>query len=354
MKLPEKLTNLTPYIPSENKYRIKLDANENAETIPERIRLRAAQMIASADLNRYPDAACDALRRKAGAYFGIPAENLGVGCGSDELLSILVNNFVEKGGKVLVTEFDFSMYKFYAEVSGCEAIVLPRNDKLGIDADLLIETARREQPGMILFSNPGNPNGQGLKADVVRRIVTECDCLVVVDEAYMDFWRESVLADVGKYENLIVLRTCSKALGLAGVRCGFIAATETIIGYFNAVRSPYNMNMLTQTLAAAAFDEPDELRRMTELCVARADSLRLMARGLAAAHPNLVEYIHTVTNFVLIRPFDAEYCYKKLLERGICVRHLGKFLRISAGTDAENSEVIRALDELMTQREDEQ
>jgi len=352
MKLPEKLTKLTPYIPSENKYRIKLDANENAQTLPAPILAKAAQMLSDLDLNRYPDAACTALREKAGAYFGIPAANLGVGCGSDELLSILVNNFVADGGKVLVTEFEFSMYRFYAEVAGCEAIVLPRNEKLGIDADALIGTAKREKPGMVMFSNPGNPNGQGLTADVVRRIVRECDCLVVVDEAYMDFWDQSVLSDVGKYENLIVLRTCSKALGLAGVRCGFIAATEEIIGYFNAVRSPYNMNTLTQVLVSAAFDEPQELRRMTTVCRERADSLRLMARGLAAAHPEKVKYIPTVTNFVLLEPVHAKTCYEALLARGICVRHLGKYLRISAGTDAENSEVIRALDALLSAQED--
>ncbi len=350
MKLPEKLVNMEPYDPSVDHFDIKLDANENPCTVDESMRARILEELSRVELQRYPDPTAGRLRAAAAGYFGIRAENIGCGCGSDEILSLIMQHFVPENGLVALSDFDFSMYAFYAYGAGRRTCKIPVDEELRLSPDALIEGARGAD--LLIFSNPCNPTGQGLAREDVLRVVRESDCLVVVDEAYMDFWNQSVIDCINEYENLIVLRTCSKAFGLAGLRCGFFAANAQLVGYYDRARSPYNMNSFTQAAASAALEDPDMLRKMTQDCVRRADALRLTARGLCAAHPELFSCIPTVTNFVLLRVrekdgMDAEYFYNALRRRGIGIRHMrGAYLRITAGTDAENGAVMCALDEI--------
>lgn len=350
MKLPEKLLRMEPYDPSVEPFDVKLDANENACTVNAAAQARIRAALERVELNRYPDPAARTLRQAAAAYFGVEAENIGCGCGSDEILSLLMQHFVPSGGLAAMSEFDFSMYAFYARGAERRVRTVPVDGALRLEADSLIEAARGAD--LLIFSNPCNPTGQGLPRAEVLRVVEESDCLVVVDEAYMDFWNQSVLDCVNTHDNLIVLRTCSKAFGLAALRCGFLVANPELVGYYDRARSPYNMNAYTQAAAAAALEDGEMLRRLTEECVQRAGSLRLMAQGLCAANPGRFAYIPTVTNFALLRVparegWSAEYCYEALRARQIGVRCLrGAYLRVTAGTDAENSAVIRALDEI--------
>ena len=357
MKLPDKLIHIEPYDPSVEVFDVKLDANENAVTVDREARERIAAALARVELNRYPDPRAAGLRQAAAGVFGVQPENIGCGCGSDEILSILMNNFMAKGGSVVTSDFDFSMYAFYARNAELNVVTVPTDEHLRLDPDALLEAVQRTDAGMLIFSNPCNPTGQGLPREAVRRIVEKADCLVVVDEAYMDFWNQSVADEVDEYDNLIVLRTCSKAFGLAAIRCGFLLANPTLVRYFDNVRSPYNVNALTQAAGEAVLSDPEMMRRMAEACTRRADSLRLMARGLCAAHEARFDYIPTVTNFVLLRPlaegsWNAAYCYEELKKRRIGVRLLkNAYLRITAGTDAENSAVILALDDIVTEWE---
>ncbi len=357
MKLPEKLLNIEPYDPSVDKFDVKLDANENAVTVDREVQARISEALAKVELNRYPDPRASGLRKATAGVFGVAPENIGCGCGSDEILSILMNNFMARGGHVVMSDFDFSMYAFYAKNAELNVVTVPTDERLRLNPDALLDAVRRTNAGMLIFSNPCNPTGQGLPRDIVRRIVEKADCLVVVDEAYMDFWNQSIADEVDEYDNLIVLRTCSKAYGLAAIRCGFLLANPTLVGYFDNVRSPYNVNALTQAAGEAVLSDPDMTRRMALACTRRADSLRLMARGLCAAHEWYFDYIPTVTNFALLKPkaeggWSAAYCYEQLKERRIGVRLLkNAYLRITAGTDAENSAVILALDDIVSEWE---
>ena len=357
MRLPDKLIHIEPYDPSTERFDVKLDANENAVTVDEEARARIAEAISRVELNRYPDPTCAALRQAAAGVYGVGPENIGVGCGSDEILSILMNSFMARGDTVVMSDFDFSMYAFYARNAELNAVTVPTDDRLRLSPDALLDAVRRNNAGMLIFSNPCNPTGQGLPRDAVRRIVEQADCLVVVDEAYMDFWNQSIADEVDNYDNLIVLRTCSKAYGLAAIRCGFLLSNPTLVGCFDSVRSPYNVNAFTQAAAEAVLSDPGLTLRMAEACTRRADSLRLMARGLCAAHAWYFDYIPTVTNFALLRPkaeggWSAAYCFGELKSRRIGVRLLkNAYLRITAGTDAENSAVILALDDIVTEWE---
>lgn len=347
MKLPEKLTGMTPYQPTTARYPIRLDANESFLPLPEETRKAIAAAVADAvAFNRYPDPTARALCAAAAAYYGVPEACVTAGNGSDELISVLMNTFLPRGGRVLVTAPDFSMYAFYAGLAEAEVTVLPKSDR-AFSAGALIEKAAAEKADMVLFSNPCNPAGRGLsKADVLR-IIKETDALVVVDEAYMEFWDQSVLPEAAGAENAVVLRTCSKALGLAAARVGFAVACERLSGYLHAAKSPFNVNALSQIAGEIVLRDKARIRRNIAAILESRDALTKGLAALAARHPGSLGVLPCVTNFVLVKPRDAAGMHRALLSRGICVRLMGDCLRITAGSETENETFLRELETLL-------
>ena len=347
MKICDKLINMAPYDPTEDKYAIKLDANESYITLPENIKSKVLGAIANVMDNRYPDPACKKLREAAGKVYGVPADNIAVGNGSDELLSIITSSFNMKGSKIMTAMPDFSMYEFYAHTSECEVVNFTKDSKLRIDADAMIEQAKKENVNMLIFSNPCNPTGQGLMREEIIKIIESLpDTLVVVDEAYMEFWNQSVMDVILNYDNALVLRTCSKAFGLAGMRVGFAIGNDTLIGCINKARSPFNISSLVQAAAEQVLLEKDYLNDCIAKLCESAKALRAAAEVLASKVDDM-EFIPTVTNFALIKTDKAPYYYDRLLEKSICVRLVkGKYLRITCGSEAENKAVVDALEDI--------
>ena len=126
---------------------------------------------------------------------------------------------------------------------------IPKGEDFRIDPQAVIDEVKRQDVKMLIFSNPCNPTSVGLAAEDVRKIVRGVDALVVLDEAYMDFWDQSLLSEVSDYDNLIILKTCSKAIGMAALRVGFAVANEVITKALKAVKSPYNVNSISQAIA---------------------------------------------------------------------------------------------------------
>ncbi len=348
-ELNEKLKNMTPYEPVSGTFEIRLDANESFLTLSETIKTELAKRLKEIPFNRYPDPMAAEVCERFGAYYGIAPAYVTAGNGSDELISVITGAFLSEGDKLLTVKPDFSMYGFYAELAGAKVISLQKREDLTIDVDALIETAKREQVSCVMFSNPCNPTGQGLSREAVRRIITALDCLVVLDEAYMDFYTESLLDEVEQYDNLIILRTCSKALGLAAFRLGFAVANERLTGVLRAVKSPYNVNTLTQAYGAVVLSHKAEEQQALREILASRDALY-------AALTAMQEEIHcfdriypTVTNFVLVKTGRAAEIFEKLKARSIVVRLMSDCLRITAGNQKENQAVLTALREIMAE-----
>ena len=237
-ELNEKVKNLTPYDPIEGQYPIRLDANESFVTLSKEMKAEIAAEITNTHFNRYPDPYANEVRAGFAKYFGVPQECVMAGSGSDEVISVLMNAFLQKGDTVLTVSPYFSMYAFYATLVECKVVTVPKKKDYTIDTDLLIETANRENARLIVFSNPCNPTGRVLKKEEVRRLITSVKSLVVLDEAYMDFSDQSLLAEFSQYDNLLILKTCSKAIGMASVRLGFAVGQERLIRVLQAVKSP--------------------------------------------------------------------------------------------------------------------
>lgn len=348
-RLNDRIRNLVPYQPITEEYSIRLDANESFRILPNDLLERAMREGLNDKVNRYPDPYATSVCKAFSELYGIRQEMITAGNGSDELISLLVGAFFEPGEELITLAMDFSMYRFYGSVFHAKVTEFPKQDDLTIDVDGLIRYAQESSARGLIFSNPCNPTSICLGREQVLKLVRSLpDCLVVVDEAYMDFADESVLENVPEYDNLIVLRTCSKAFGMAAVRLGFAVANPMLTNALRAVKSPYNVNSLTQSVAFQVLSDGEYLADCIQSIVRSRDRLYEGMLSLAARHKSLESVYPTATNFVCVKIGQAKQIYEALLEQSIAVRCFTEgYLRISAGTEAENEAVLSALDEIV-------
>ncbi|MFT8888943.1 MAG: histidinol-phosphate transaminase [Ethanoligenens sp.] len=336
----EKLARLKPYDPETATNGIHLDANESFVPLSDNLREEIGRRVSALEFNRYPDPLGRAVCEAFGGYYGVDARYVTLGNGSDELITLLFNVLLEKGDRALLVTPDFSMYQQYCALGENEPIILPKDSALQFDADALIQLARDRQVRMVLFSNPCNPTSQGIPATDVLKIIDSLDCLVVVDEAYMDFWDEAVIREAPKRENCIVLKTLSK-VGFASIRLGFAVANDRLSAYLRVAKSPYNVNALTQTVGEIILTEKHSLQSATAQIQASRD---LLYTTLLPLVRDGLRVFPAHANFVTLRSPQASGLHEELLARGVSVRCIGgELLRVTAGAPEENQAFIQAL-----------
>lgn len=346
-QLNSKIRELVPYDTVKGDFRIRLDANESFIDIPSETRDEIIKSISENHFNRYPDPRAEAPCRAFAQYFGLELKNVSAFNGSDELLFLINSCFLMKGEKAVFLSPEFSMYRFYNELSEGQQITVKKAPDGSINADDIINAVNENGARLVAFSNPCNPTGVGLERGEVLRIIESCpDCLVCVDEAYMEFWNQSVIDKVNDYDNLMVLKTCSKAFRMAGIRCGFCAANEKLTNALLAVKSPYNVNSMTQAAAAAVLSRPKELDAAIAHVKDAMQALYVELSEMAEQFPDKMKVRKTCTNFAYVEMPDggARRMYEALKKEGILVRCFGEFLRITTGSDEENAELIRAFE----------
>lgn len=342
----DKLKKLSPYEPGIDDCAIHLDANESCMKITDEMKKKIGEKMLGLHYSRYPDPLAVEVCELFGARHGVPARFITAGNGSDELISLLFGVFAQKGDKVLITEPDFSMYRFYCSTYECTPVILGKKGDLSFDPDEMIKLANNENVRFIIFSNPCNPTGLGISRDDVLKIVEKSNCLVVVDEAYMDFWNQSVIDCASAAENLIVLKTCSK-VGFAAGRLGFAISNSILTDYIRAAKSPYNVNSLTQAAASVFLGEDGYLTGAIEGIRSSRDRLYSSLKKLEAQYKQIINIYDTHTNFILVRFCDSKSVFEKLKLFGISVRFISGCLRITAGTEDLNRQLISALKRIL-------
>lgn len=346
-ELTKKLAKLKPYDPVEGEYDIRLDANESFCNINEALGGRIAGEISKISLNRYPDPLANEVVSAFGNFYGIPDKYITAGNGSDELISVITSCFLETGDTILTVSPDFSMYAFYGSLYELKVATLQKDDDFTVNIAKLIEYANSNNVKAIIFSNPCNPTSMGITREDVIRLLENVFCLVIVDEAYMDFWNESILDCVSRFDNLIVLKTCSKALGLAAIRLGFAVAGETITNALRAAKSPYNTDTISQTVGRVVLSEKELMLGVFEKIISSRNDLYAKLKAVAEKTSRLERIYDSKTNFVFIKTDAAEEIFKGMLERSIAIRFMGGYLRITAGSEEENNAVISAIKEIL-------
>ena len=320
---------------------IKLDANEHPYGMPP----HAAAAVKQSDVTRYPDAAARALRAGLAGYTGIPAEQIVVGDGSDELLHLLCFITLEPGDEVITVEPTFSVYALNAQQCGARVIPIQRDEQFNFAPAQLLE-AVGPRTKLIFLCSPNNPTGNPLPLPLVEQALSSGK-LVVVDEAYIEFGGEAVLPLFKQWPNLLALRTFSKFFGLAGLRVGYGLFPLELAEAFQQVRAPFNVSRPAQEAALAALTEDLPL-----LLERRDETVRERERLYAAI--KLLPGLHAFPsqgNFLLIqveKPLEARQALETLASAGILARtfsseRLRDSFRLTIGTPEQNARVLAAL-----------
>lgn len=322
---------------------IKMDANESFISFPEALRRKLIQAVEGCLYNRYPDPEAKKVCRLYGDYVGVDAKNIMAGNGSDELIQMIANTFIEKGDAAAALDPDFSMYEIYTKISGGRIVKFPLDENFKLDVQKLIEWVNGKNVKVLFFSNPNNPTGGVIPQEQIIEIIKKCRSIVVVDEAYFEFYGKTIADKINQYENLIVLRTCSKALGLAALRLGFLITCHTLMDEIRKVKPPYNVNSLSQEAASVILQNPYVIKKNIESIIGERNFLynALLDMKGVAVYP-------THSNFILVRVNDAEKTSERLAKRNIRVRNFGTgrleyCLRITAGTREENEYFLKSL-----------
>ncbi len=343
--IPKKMAAFGAYEVTPPVCEVKLDANESFIELPDEIKEKVMNALQDVSLSRYPDPMANKACEAFSALYGVNAAFLTAGNGSDELIGVIINALLEHGQRAMMVTPDFSMYKFYCDLAEITCLRYEKADDLVFDPEDIIRAVKRENIHMLLFSNPCNPTGQGLCREKVRKIVKSVDALVVLDEAYMDFWDQSMLREADQYDNLIILKTCSKSVGMAAIRMGFAIANKEIADTLKKAKSPYNVNALTQAAAGVVLSQREYLKGCTRKILLSRDQLFKGLEKIRDKYPECVTLYPTTTNFVLLSCKKADEVYDYLKANGVLIRKLGEpLLRVSCGSERENDIFLRTFE----------
>jgi histidinol-phosphate aminotransferase len=349
--LRQEILSLHAYHVQPSPGMVKLDAMENPYVLPDDIRAEISHAVANAAINRYPDADARNLKQKIKKVSGLPAEmEVLLGNGSDEIIQLLAMAVAKPGATLMSVEPSFVMYKMIAAFTGMNYVGIPLTEDFSLDLAAMLEAIKRQQPALIFLAYPNNPTGNVFDVAAIEQIIEASNGLVVVDEAYYAFASNSFLPQLGRFSNLLVMRTFSK-LGMAGLRLGFLAGSKVWLDQLEKLRLPYNVGVLPQVVAEILLKHHDVLLQQAEQI--KRDRSWLFERLVGTVD---VHAYPSAANFILFRMPHAAKVFEGLKQRGVLIKKLDgghpallDCLRVTVGTAQENELFIKALQESVHQ-----
>jgi histidinol-phosphate aminotransferase len=314
-----------------------MDANESPYQLPAGLKDKISKKVADFNFNRYPDSDASYLRKKLANYTYLKPDNIIVGNGSDELLSLLMTEFLDLQKKALISVPTFGMYQFYANTYGQGTIEIRLGEDFSLNWSKLSLQARREDVGIIVICSPNNPTGNPIDYVRLEELLEETNKPVLLDEAYFEFYGKTKIDLVKKYKNLIVTRTFSKAFGIAGLRIGYLAADYSLIDRLNKIRSLYNADSFSQKIASLVLDSIDLFEPQWQ----RIKENRSLVYNKLKSIEGVTPYPSSA-NFLMFNTKQSEKgVYERLQDKGIKIRYLpdlplcGDTLRVTIGNEKE-------------------
>lgn len=330
--------------------RRKLNQNESPYDVPPALKREIAERMAWVPWHRYPEFTPAQLLDELAARFDWPADGILVGNGSNELIQASLAVTLESGDRVVAPAPTFSLYRLLTSVFGGRYVPVALGPDFRYQIEPLIEVAARERARVVVLNSPNNPTGSALPPDAVERVLAATDALVICDEAYQDFGGPTAVPLLASTPRVVVLRTFSKAFGLAGLRLGFALAHPAVAREIAKAKLPYNVNSLSLTAATMLLAHPETEGRVAEIVATRDRTFaRLSGIPALAVYPS-------AANFILVRclTVPAREVFRRLLEDyGILVRdvsagpELAECLRISVGTPEDMDAVVTALETIL-------
>ena len=337
---------LHPYVPGEQPQEsgwIKLNTNENPFMAPQ---IAEAVAEASTDaLRLYPDPLCLALREKLAARYGVPVEQIICGNGSDELLTLAVRIAAGEGDRIVFPDPSYSLYGSLAEIQNALPVAIPLGPNWELPATQLAAAGGR----LTFVANPNAPTGTPYSLDEIERLAGQVVGLLLVDEAYVDFGGATALPLLPRHENVLVMRTMSKAFWLAGVRFGFAFGSPEVVEALYKVKDSYNVDRLTQVAAIAALDAFDQVEANNRDIATRRErvSAELRTRFGWRVWPSAANFILAETTGRSAREVHEGLKAQRILVRYFDKPRLSNCLRISIGSEPEMASLVGALERML-------
>jgi histidinol-phosphate aminotransferase len=329
---------------------VKINQNENPFEMSAAIKERVLAMARERPWGRYPDFDPVELLEQLARFSAWTADGVLAGNGSNELIEALLLVTVGAGTKVVIPEPTFTLYALMTTILGGQPVRVALASDLEYDVAALRRAQDEHKPALTIVCSPNNPTGGVVTLAEVESLCAASSGLVVIDEAYHEFSGQSVVPLLARYSNLVVLRTFSKAMAMAGLRVGYLLASPELVREINKARLPYNLNFFSQAAAMVAIDEWASLK----VTIDRLIALRGELQGELARLPGIKVY-PTRANFFLIELANADpkAVFESLYERGVLVRdvtsypRLSRCLRVSVGSEEENRALVAALAEAL-------
>jgi histidinol-phosphate aminotransferase len=348
-KIKPEIRGLKAYSLRPDRASIKINQNENPWDAPERIRNEALRQMAGLQWSRYPDFSPAKLQERLAGFANWTAAGIIAGNGSNELIQAVLMVTISAGKRVLICEPTFALYRQITTILGGEIIAVPMKQDLTFDVDVISNAIGEFAPDVTIICSPNNPTGQTIADEDLARLLRIAGGLVVIDEAYHEFAGQSVVPLLREHENLIVLRTFSKAMALAGLRVGYLLAAPVLTNEIRKALLPYNLNTFSQTAAEVAIDNYD--RELRPLVTKIIDERARLFDGLS--HVNGLTPLQSQANFMIVRSaIKPNSIFAELLRRDILVRDvsgypmLKDYFRVTVGRPEENDTLLAALREI--------
>ncbi len=346
--LPKKeIQQMQKYEPplGDRKNKLRLDFNENTIGCSPKV-VQAIRNVNPAELCTYPY--YEKLIEKLSKYLNISKKELIITNGADEAIKTIIDTFVSKYDEVIIPVPTFSMFNIYSSIAGARIVEIPYNNDLSFPIDEMLKNIG-EETKLVVVVNPNNPTGTAISEEDLIRIVQKAkNSIVIIDEAYWQFYGKTSKELIKKYDNVIVIQTFSKAFGLAGLRLGYAISNNKIIGYLRKATSPYSVNNIALIAGAAALTDTEFVDKyVAEAKESRAYMEAELSRLGIKVYPSQA-------NFILADFKDkCEFVCKKLKEKGILVRNrsndvlLKGCIRISTGTIKQSERTIKEIKEIL-------
>jgi histidinol-phosphate aminotransferase len=346
---------LRPYTLSPHRASVKLNQNENPWDAPLEIKRETLRRIAEQTWSRYPDFTPQRLHERLAEFSGWMSEGIIAGNGSNELIQALLMVTIGPGKRVLVSEPTFALYRQITTVLGGEVVSVPLTPQLTYDSEALMSAVKLTQPQVIIICSPNNPTGCVMETSDLGALIEASSGLVVIDEAYFEFSGQTAVPLLGRYSNLIVLRTFSKAMAMAALRVGYLLADPDLVREVAKGVLPYNLNAFSQTAAELAVEMfASKLGPIIQTICSERDRLYAELERIPGLTP-----VRSRANFMVVRSrLEPRRVFNELLQRDILIRDVSKYqllqdyFRVSVGTPEENDLLLAALREIFKLRAD--
>ena len=328
---------------------LKLNQNENPWDAPAHIKEEVLRRFAARKWSQYPDFVPAQLNECLAGFAGWRSDGIIAGNGSNELIQALLMVTMEAGKTLLLSEPTFTLYRQVATVLGGKVETVLLTSNLEYDSEALQRFVEEKQPDVTIICSPNNPTGCVIDDAALRALLKTSRGLVVIDEAYHEFAGRTVVPLLEEFENLIVLRTFSKAMAVAALRIGYLLASPDLVREIGKAVLPYNVNVFSQVAAEVAVENYEtELRPLVRQIVSERDRLFAALSEIDGLAP-----VASHANFILVQSAtDPKRVFTELLARDILIRDvsgypmLSEYFRFSVGTPEENDYVLKAIREV--------